>query len=258
MSPPIVAVGNVKGGVAKTTTAVQLALHAGGAGNRTLLVDADPGRSALSWVTRAGDDWPHAMVPAIAYHQPDLPRRIAGLAEGYDLVVIDTPHDPAGGARVGAMLVSAVAVADLLVVPSAPSGADLDRLDDLLVTIAAEEARRALVWVIALTRVDGRRAGHAGRDDPGAGMSAAKRVAIRPRPPMPAAPSEGGRPKVKRLNVDLLEGDHRELRRWAMEAGTDASTMVRAMLFLAAESASWRAQVEGAALALAERREARR
>ncbi|MFL6052577.1 MAG: hypothetical protein ACJ72W_06625 [Actinoallomurus sp.] len=89
-------------------------------------------------------------------------------------------------------------------------------------------------------------------------MSAAKRVAIRPRPPMPAAPSEGGRPKVKRLNVDLLEGDHRELRRWAMEAGTDASTMVRAMLFLAAESASWRAQVEGAALALAERREARR
>ncbi|MFL6052576.1 MAG: AAA family ATPase [Actinoallomurus sp.] len=159
MSPPIVAVGNVKGGVAKTTTAVQLALHAGGAGNRTLLVDADPGRSALSWVTRAGDDWPHAMVPAIAYHQPDLPRRIAGLAEGYDLVVIDTPHDPAGGARVGAMLVSAVAVADLLVVPSAPSGADLDRLDDLLVTIAAEEARRALVWVIALTRVDGRRRG---------------------------------------------------------------------------------------------------
>jgi chromosome partitioning protein len=159
MSPPIVAVGNVKGGVAKTTTAVQLALHAGGAGNRTLLVDADPGRSALSWVTRAGDDWPHAMVPAIAYHQPDLPRRIAGLAEGYDLVVIDTPHDPAGGARVGAMLVSAVAVADLLVVPSAPAGADLDRLDDLLVTIAAEEARRALVWVIALTRVDGRRRG---------------------------------------------------------------------------------------------------
>jgi chromosome partitioning protein len=159
MSPPIVAVGNVKGGVAKTTTAVQLALHAAGAGNRTLLVDADPGRSALSWVTRAGDEWPHSMVPAIAYHQPDLPRRIAGLAEGYDLVVVDTPHDPSGGARVGAMLTSAVAVADLLVVPSAPSGADLDRLDDLLVTIAAEEARRPLVWVIALTRVDGRRRG---------------------------------------------------------------------------------------------------
>jgi len=159
MSPPVIVVGNVKGGTAKTTTAVQLALHAGGAGNRTLLVDADPGRSALSWVTRAGDDWPHAMVPVIAYHQPDLPRRLPGLAEGYDLVVIDTPHDPKGGAKVGAMLVSAIAVADLLVVPSPPLPADLDRLEDLLAAVAAEEARRDLRWVIALTRVDLRRTG---------------------------------------------------------------------------------------------------
>jgi chromosome partitioning protein len=159
MSPPTIVVGNVKGGTAKTTTAVQLALHAGGAGNRTLLIDADPGRSALSWVTRAGDDWPHAMVPVIAYHRPDLPRRLPGLAEGYDLVVIDTPHDPKDGAKVGTMLVSAIAVADLLLVPSAPSLADLDRLEDLLAAIDAEEARRDLRWAIALTRVDGRRRG---------------------------------------------------------------------------------------------------
>jgi chromosome partitioning protein len=157
MSPPTIVVGNVKGGTAKTTTAVQLALHAGGAGNRTLLIDADPGRSALSWVTRAGDDWPHAMVPVIAYHQPDLPRRLPGLAEGYDLVVIDTPHDPKGGAKVGAMLVSAIAVADLLLVPSPPNAADLDRLEDLLAAIAAEEARRDLRWALALVRVDLRR-----------------------------------------------------------------------------------------------------
>lgn len=159
MGPPVIVVGNVKGGTAKTTTAVQLALHAGGAGNRTLLVDADPGATAMSWVTRAGADWPDTMVPAIAYHAPDLPRRLPGLAEGYDLVVIDTPHDPTGGARVGPMLTSALAVADLLLVPSAPAGADLDRLDDLLAAIAAEEARRDLRWLIALVRVDLRRRG---------------------------------------------------------------------------------------------------
>lgn len=159
MSPPVIVVGNVKGGTAKTTTAVQLALHAGAAGRRTLLIDADPGRSALSWVTRAGDDWPHAMVPVIAYHQPDLPRRLAGLTAGYDLVVIDTPHDPSGGARVGAMLTSAIAVADLLIIPSAPSRADLDRLDDLLASVTIEEDRRDVRWTIALTRVDGRRRG---------------------------------------------------------------------------------------------------
>jgi len=159
MSPPVIVCGNVKGGVGKTTTAVQLALHAGGAGNRTLLVDADPGRSALSWATRAGDDWPHAMVPVIAYHRPDLPGRLPGLAAGCDLVVIDTPHDPKDGAKVGTMLVSAIAVADLLIVPSPPTAADLDRLEDLLAAIAAEEARRDLRWAMALVRVDLRRAG---------------------------------------------------------------------------------------------------
>jgi len=156
MSPPVIVCGNVKGGVGKTTTAVQLALHAGGAGNRTLLLDADPGRSALSWATRA-EDWPHAMVPVIAHHHPDLPRRLPGLAAGYDLVVVDCPHDPTGGARVGATLLSAIAVADLLVIPSPPSLADLDRLEDLLAAIEAEEARRDLRWVLALTRVDRRR-----------------------------------------------------------------------------------------------------
>ncbi len=95
------------------------------------------------------------MVPVIAYHRPDLPRRLPGLAEGYDLVVIDTPHDPTGGAKVGAMLVSAIAVADLLVVPSSPLPADLDRL----AAIDAEEPRRDLRWAIALTRGDGRRRG---------------------------------------------------------------------------------------------------
>jgi chromosome partitioning protein len=162
MSPPVLAVMNVKGGVAKTTTAVQLALHAGGAGNRTLLVDADPGRSALSWATRAGEDWPHAMVPVIAHHHPDLPRRLPGLAAGYDLVVIDTPHDPTGGAKVGPTVSSALAVADLVVIPSPPSAADLDRLEDLLAAVALEEARRDLRWFIALTRVDMRRRGLAG------------------------------------------------------------------------------------------------
>jgi chromosome partitioning protein len=160
MSPPVIVCGNVKGGVGKTTTAVQLALHAGGAGNRTLLVDADPGRSALSWATRA-EDWPHAMVPVIAHHHPDLPRRLPGLATGYDLVVVDCPHDPTGGARVGPTLASAIAVADLLVIPSPPSLADLDRLEDLMVAVAAEEARRDLRWVLALTRVDLRRRGGA-------------------------------------------------------------------------------------------------
>lgn len=90
-------------------------------------------------------------------------------------------------------------------------------------------------------------------------MTPAKRVAVGPRPPMPTAPTESARPRFKRLNVDLLEGDHRALKVKASAAGIDASTLVRAMLYLYDESPAWRAQVEGRAQALAdERREARR
>lgn len=155
--PPVVVVGNVKGGVAKTTTAVQLALHLGGPGYRVLLVDADPGSTALSWATRA-TDWPHDQVVVISHHTPDLPRRLPGLAHGVDLVIVDTPHDPTGGGRVGPMLTSALAVADLLIVPTPPNGADLDRLGDLLAAIEAENTRRDLPWTVLVTRADLRRA----------------------------------------------------------------------------------------------------
>jgi chromosome partitioning protein len=156
MEPFVLAIGNVKGGVAKTTTAVQTALWAAHRGVRTLLVDADPGRSSLSWATRA-EGWPHDVAPVVAHPTPDLPRRLAGLARGYELVVIDTPHDPTGGAQVGPALASAIAVADLLVVPTPPAAADLDRLGDLLAAVEREQARRDLRWLIVLTRVDLRR-----------------------------------------------------------------------------------------------------
>ncbi|HKY67416.1 MAG TPA: ParA family protein [Acidimicrobiales bacterium] len=147
---------NVKGGVGKTTTAVQLALWAGHRGHRTLLVDADPGRSALSWCMRAGDAWPET-VPTIAYPQPDLPRRLPALARDYDAVVVDTPHDPNDGTQVGPVLAGALAVAELLVIPTSPAPADLDRLGDLLAAVHREEARRELSWMIALVKVDLRR-----------------------------------------------------------------------------------------------------
>lgn len=81
-------------------------------------------------------------------------------------------------------------------------------------------------------------------------MSAAKRAAIAPRPTLP--PAASARPRLKRLNVDLVEDDHRALKAWAVEVGADASQLVRAMLELTRTSSRWRTEVEGLALALVE------
>lgn len=87
-------------------------------------------------------------------------------------------------------------------------------------------------------------------------MTAAKRAAIAPRPTLPAAAPAV---RLKRLNVDLSEVDHQNLKRWAVDAGVDASALVRALLGLAGESNRIRLEAEALARQLVDqRREARR
>jgi chromosome partitioning protein len=120
----------MKGGVGKTTSAVHLAAGLAAEG-RTLLIDADPHRSALSWSEKVGVDFP---CPVVALPVRDLHRRIGELAAGYAHVVIDTPPNDAAVTR------SAVMAADLVVVPLAPSTMDMDRLLETLELIADVEA----------------------------------------------------------------------------------------------------------------------
>ncbi|HEU5241182.1 MAG TPA: ParA family protein [Ornithinibacter sp.] len=158
----VISVAHVKGGVGKTTTAVQLALHAGATGRRTMLVDADPSRSTLSWATRASD-WPTERVPVQGYWRPDLERTVRDLAYDCDLAVIDTPHDPAGRHHAGAVMISAIVAADLVVVPTSSDGADLDRMEDLIAALDVGQLDRhqrglaPVEWLVALTRIDLRR-----------------------------------------------------------------------------------------------------
>lgn len=153
--PHVITVGNVKGGVGKSTTAIQLALHATRRMLRVLLVDADPGRSALSWAATAGESWPDQVaVVAHGIADPPLPRRLRTLGAGFDLVVIDTPHSPTEGTEVGPMLADAIAVADEVIVPTVPMPMDIDRLPDVVAALVAEQRRRDLAWWLLFTLVD--------------------------------------------------------------------------------------------------------
>jgi len=122
--------GNLKGGVAKSTSSVYTALVLAAQGGRVLLVDADAtNRTGLKWSSLA-PDWP-ASVTVVSWEVPDLARRVQAVEGDYDHIVIDTgPQRPA-------ILRQALMVTSDLVVPVAPSPVELEQLPDTF-ALAAE------------------------------------------------------------------------------------------------------------------------
>ena len=113
----IITLAAQKGGVGKTTLAVNLAIAAEAAGIKTALFDLDPQESATAWSERRTAELPHV--------EPISARRLdqaidAAEANGFALTIIDTP--PAAGAEAAA----AAQRADLVVIPCRPSLIDLD------------------------------------------------------------------------------------------------------------------------------------
>jgi chromosome partitioning protein len=123
------ALANLKPGTGKTTSAVWLAHVFAQAGNRVLLVDADPSGSALEWSDLAAM-YPRLPPPLAAFPfrivalpSRELHRRVPEIAEADDVVIIDAPQleDHAGIAR------SALRYADEVLIPCAPSPIEINR-----------------------------------------------------------------------------------------------------------------------------------
>lgn len=115
-----IAVVNTKGGVGKTTTSIYMAAFASYRGHKVRVVDADPQGTASSWVTevnRAGGNETNCeLLVANLTTLSNLPD------DGINF--IDTPPGNS------AVIDRAVAVADFVVIPTAPSLTDLDRVWD--------------------------------------------------------------------------------------------------------------------------------
>ncbi|MGI4852255.1 MAG: AAA family ATPase [Janthinobacterium lividum] len=113
----VLVLASAKGGASKTTLAYCMAVAAAHeTGLRAVLIDMDPQGSLTGWWRSR-----EALQPAMAACTvADLDAKVAALgAEGYDLLVIDTP--PQVTASIGAV----VALADLVVIPVRPSPIDL-------------------------------------------------------------------------------------------------------------------------------------
>nr|WP_228736605.1 ParA family partition ATPase [Xanthomonas euvesicatoria] len=121
---------NQKGGVGKTTLAVNLAASLTRDGSRVLLIDADPQGSALDWAA-ARDGEP--LFSVVGFPRPTVHKDIAQLGQGYEHIVIDGPP------RVTDLARSAIMAADVVLIPVQPSPYDIWAADEVVKLI--EEAR---------------------------------------------------------------------------------------------------------------------
>lgn len=133
----IVTVGNTKGGVGKTTLALQLALARRLAGRDVLLIDADRQGSAQTAVAMRAEAGRTPVLSCVQYAEGKVLRAQVGpLAAKHDDTIID-----AGGRDSEALRV-ALGRSDVLLVPVQPRAVDVWALADIAELIEhAQEAR---------------------------------------------------------------------------------------------------------------------
>jgi chromosome partitioning protein len=168
----VIAIANQKGGVGKTTTAINLSAALAISGRKVLLIDLDPqANSSLTFINHAAiqrsiyelltdvqaDGFEATMptsVPGLfilpstislakleskllgEFDAPfRLKDRLDAIIKAYDYVIIDTPP------TLGLITVNALVASDYLIVPIQPSYFALEGTDDLLETVEKVRAR---------------------------------------------------------------------------------------------------------------------
>ncbi|HTG13762.1 MAG TPA: AAA family ATPase [Blastocatellia bacterium] len=168
----VIAIANQKGGVGKTTTAINLSAALAMSDKKVLLIDLDPqANSSLTFIDHASID--HSIYEMLIDSEVDgadftkptslpgldilpstislaklegkllgefdapfrLKDRIDKLIKKYDYIIIDTPP------TLGLITVNALVASDYLIVPIQPSYFALEGTDDLLETVEKVRAR---------------------------------------------------------------------------------------------------------------------
>ena len=125
----IVVLGGEKGGVGKTTLAVNVAVALASLGSDVLLVDADPQGSATAWSAERSATSQEPKVPSMQKVGKGLRSDLLAMKERFGVVIVDV------GGRDSVEFREALVSADLCVLPVGPSAFDiwtLGKMNDLV------------------------------------------------------------------------------------------------------------------------------
>ena len=121
----ILAIGNIKGGVGKTTLAVNMAIARSLAGKDVLLVDGDQQQTAMTFTEIRTEKKGNAGYTAVCLSGSALRTQVRQMQVKYDEVIIDV-----GGRDTGSLRAS-LTVAHTLLIPVQPRSFDIWAVDQM-------------------------------------------------------------------------------------------------------------------------------
>lgn len=146
----ILAIGGIKGGIGKSTTAILLAYVWATLGLKVLVICADPkSGTSRKWARRANNNQDPLPFTVRTHPSEDLEDRILeeGWERDFDLIIIDT------GGENDRILRAAYRIADRMLLTASPSPVDIDVLPDTARTTVGDMGERDIPVSILLTGV---------------------------------------------------------------------------------------------------------
>ena len=145
----IIAIGNVKGGVGKTTLAVNLTICEALSGRDVLLIDGDEQGTARAFTQLRAEQLGAPGYTAVSLHGAEIRTQVQQLRSKYQRIIVDV------GGRDTSSLRAALTVADVLIVPVLPATFDVWSLDPVQELIQeAREINSSLRAVVILNAAD--------------------------------------------------------------------------------------------------------